>query len=182
MKIIQSADRSVLDKRRLLVLDGIERTVSTFGFIQKIGLGVSIGLPGYYKNPAILKMVEGKVRDSFVEGLLACVNIETLAVSFLVDTENKKTGQELNAWLEAIYSNSAIFNNTSATLVQIPLFGGVAFLCRGAGSFQEVIEVLLDNYAPWSKYQAQWQKLKLDERSAKRMGEFPAKKPPMAAL
>lgn len=182
MKITHSPDRSILDKRRLLVLDGIERTVSTFGFIQKIGLGVSIGLPGYYKNPAILKMVEGKVRDSFVEGLLACVNIETLAVSFLVDTENKKTGQELNAWLEGIYPHSAIFHNTSATLVQVPLFGGVAFFCRGADSFQEVIEVLLDNYPPWRKYQAQWQKIKLDERSAKRMGRPPPKKPPLEAL
>lgn len=182
MKIIHSPDRSELDKRRILVLDGIERTVSTFGFIQKIGLGVSVGLPGYYKNPAILKMVKGKVIDSFVEDLLACVNIETLAVSFLVDTKNKKIGQELNAWLEAIYSNSAIFNNTSATLVQIPLFGGFAFFCRGADSFQEVIEVLLDNYPPWRNYQSQWQKIKLDERSAKRMGQCPLKKTSTEAL
>jgi hypothetical protein len=182
MKIIQFPDRSVLDKRRLLVLDGIERTVSTFGFIQKIGLGVSIGLPGYYKNPAILKMVEGKVRDSFVEDLLACVNIETLAVSFLVDTENEKTGQELNTWLEGIYPHSEIFHNTSATLVQVPLFGGVAFFCRGADSFQEVIEVLLDNYPPWREYQAQWQKIKLDEHTANRMGQTPSKKPSMDAL
>ena len=182
MKIIHSPDRSILEKRRLLVLDGIERTVSTFGFIQKIGLGVSIGLPGYYKNPAILKMVEGKVRDSFVEGLLACVNIETLAVSFLVDTENKKPGQELNAWLDGVCSTSGIFNNTSATLVQVPIFGGVAFFCPGADSFQEVIEVLLDNYPPWRKYQAQWQKIKLDEHTANRMGQTPSKKPPMDAL
>lgn len=182
MKIIQSPDRSTLDAHRLGVLNDIETAASTFGFIQEIGVGISVGLPGYYQNPAILKMIEGKAVDSFVESLLECVNIKTLAVSFLVDKKDEKAGQELNAWLDGICSDSEIFNGTSATLVEIPLFGGVAFFCHTVGSFHGVIEVMLDNYPSWRKYQAQWQKSKLGERSAQRMGQTPPKKPPMKAL